>query len=333
MGVYNEALTIVQSGRESTKGTLVATTSKTAVERIIVRPKDQLARPKLLKGLKLANRGNELAVMRGIEWEIPDTPVIYNQLQQFLAMAYKGGVTPTGANPYTWTYPRDPTIHPTLDSRTFEVRQTDGATPNDWKFGYTMLEALEFTGAENEPLKFNARGYARRIQTATLTAAQALPSIAIPPMALSQVYIDSTWANLGTTAIAGQVLGWKYRFETGSKPLMTADARSDLDFTVDIIDEDAVRLAIELVILATAGGQWATEKTAAEAGTLRAVEIRAVVGADSLKLQGLAKHTPGSVFPDDLREGQRIVTLRLEGSTDDTNFAQAILINSKSAMD
>ncbi len=333
MGVYNEALTIIQSGRESTKGTLVPATSKCAIEKMRVRPIDQFARPKLLKGLKLANRGNETVVFRGIEWEIPDTPVVFNDLQKYLAMAYKGGVAPTGVGPYTWTYPRDPTIHPTLDSRTFEVRQTDSATPSDWEFGYAMLQAIEFSGAQDDIVRFNARGFARRLQTSTLTAAQAMASVVIPAVGLSSVYIDSTWVNLGTTLVSGQLLGWKYRFETGEMPQRTIDARPDLDHTIDVINEDNVKLRVELVILATAGGQWATEKTAAEAGTLRAVEVRTVVGADSLKLQGLCKHTNASTFPDDDRDGQRIITLQLEGSTDDTNFAQAILINSKATMD
>jgi len=327
MPSYSQGLTIIQSGREATKGTAVAATSKFAVEGFTTRPIDAIIRPKIIKGLLLANPGDELAVHRGMEWEIANSPVIYNQFQQFLAMVYKGAVSPAGAGPYTWTYTRDPTADPTLDSRTFEVRQTDGATPNDIEFAYGMCQSLEISGAENEALRFAARGFGRRIQSSTLTAAQALPSVVIPPMALSQVYIDDTWATRGTTAITGQVLGWRHTIESGIKPLMTADARADLDFTVDVLDWNEVKLGLELVILATAGGQWATEKTKAEAAALRAVEIRAVVGTDSLKLQGLFKHTPGSVFPDDLQDGQRVIRMALEGSTDNTNFAAAVLIN------
>lgn len=333
MATFPQGLTIFQSGRETTKGTAVAATSKFAVEGMVIRPIDEIVRPKIIKGVLLANPGDELAVHRGMEWEFSNTPLIYNQLQQFLAMVYVGGVSPTGTDPYTWTYTRNPLADPALDSRTIEMRQTDGTTPDDVEFAYGMCQSLEISGAENEPLRMAAKGFGRRIQSSTLTAAQALPTVVIPPMALSSVYFDSTWANRGTTQVQGQVLGWKYRIESGVKPLMTADARGDLDFTVDIIDWNDVKLSLELVILATAGGQWATEKTAAEALTLRAVEVRAVVSASaSLKLQGLFKHTAGSVFPADIQDGQRICTLSLEGSTDNTNFAAAVLINSAAAL-
>ena len=333
MPSYTQGLTIFQSGRETTKGTAVAATSKFAVEGMVIRPIDSIVRPKIIKGVLLANPGNELAVQRGMEWEFSNTPLIYDQLQQFLAMTYKGAVAPSAGPPYTWTYTRDPLADPALDSRTFEMRQTDGTTPNDVEFAYGMCQSLEISGAENEPLRMAAKGFGRRIQSSTLTAAQALPTVVIPPMALSSVYIDPTWATRGTTLVSGQVLGWKYRIESGVKPLMTADARSDLDFTVDVIDWNDVKLSLELVILATASGQWATEKTAAEALTLRAVEVRAVVSANaSLKLRGLFRHTAGSVFPADVQDGQRICTLSLEGSTDDTNFAEAILINTAAAL-
>jgi hypothetical protein len=325
--VYNRGLQLIQSGLESTKGTLVAATSKCAVEQLKITPIDEYARPKIAKGLVLANRGNEVVVRRGVEWEIPETPVVYDQLQHLLAMAYGVGAV-GGGPPYTSTWTRVPTANPGLASRTFEYRMTDGATPSDWKFGYGMLQELAFSGGSGEQVKFSAKGFGRRIQTATLTAGQAVPAIVQGPVALSTLYIDTTFAGLGGTNIAGQLLSWKYTFSSGAKPLYTNDARSDLDFNLDGVDPDEVKVMIELVMLATAGGQWATEKTAAEAGTLRAVEIRNVVSANAtLKLQALVKHTPASIFPSDEQDGQQVITLQLEGSTDDVNFAQAVLVN------
>lgn len=323
----NDGFELYQWGREATRGTLVAATSKLAVDRLKITPNDAVDRPQIAKGLLVANRGNELVVARGVDWEIPDSRVVFNQLQSFMAMALQGNVASTGVGPYVWTHTRNPAADPGLDARTFELRQSDGATPSDWEFGYGMLSRLEVMGAENEALKFNAAGFGRRLQTSTLTAAQAFPSIVIPPMALSSVYIDDTFAALGTTLIAGQVLGWKWTFESGAYPIPTADARADLDFMLHGYDPNNVKQAMEIVILATAGGQWATEKARAEAAALRAVEIRATVGADILKLQGLFKYTAGSVLPDDSRNGQRIATLRLEGSTDDVNYARSIITN------
>jgi hypothetical protein len=96
------------------------------------------------------------------------------------------------------------------------------------------------------------------------------------------MFIDSTWATRGVTQIVGQVMDWKFTIETGQTPVVTADARSDQDFTSVFIDPSKVAIMLEATLLAGPGafGQWATEKTAAETtpgGALRAIECRAVM--------------------------------------------------------
>jgi len=333
MAVYKPQLTVVQMVREAAKGTLIAATRKTAFESFKVTPIDLLHRPNLVKGMYIANKGNEFAIKRGVEWAVSG-PVLYDQFHSWLDMAVNGAVAaPTGAaDPYTWTMTRNATADPALKSKTFEYFPTDGTVVTGFKFGYAMATKLEISAAENEPVMFSIEGFARRLQVmATKTAALALPAIAIPPIALTKLYIDSTWATLGTTIVTGQLLGWKWTVETGEMPVYTADVRADLDFPLDEMNIENAKVSAEILLLVTGSGQWATEKTAAEAGTLRAVRLVADIGttpARTLTLDALMKHTPGSILPDGEKDGLQTITLRLEGATDDTNFISAAVLNS-----
>lgn len=330
MPTFKPALAVVQSFREVTKGTSAAATNKIGFDKFTVDPIDEIHRPQLAKALFLGNRGNELAIRRGVNWAL-EGPLLFDQLQYWMDMAIKGGPTPVGAtDPYTWTATRNATADPALKSRTFEVRLTDGTTPSDWKFPYAMAQKLAISAAENAPLRYAINGFARRLATTTLTAGQALPSVSIPPMALSSLWIDALYANLGTTQILAQLLSWDWSIETGLFPVMTGDIRTDLDFTLDETNIDNIKIAANILLLATASGQWATEKTAAEAGTLRAVQLQADVGANrQLKIKSLMRYTAGSLFPDGEKEGLQTVLLKLEGSTDDTNFIELVAKNGK----
>jgi hypothetical protein len=332
MPKYNKKFKLAQSGRESTKGTLVPATQRMMVKEFVLTPRVEAERDQeLMKGL-LAPGGDELIFRHGVDWSVPETPVVFDQFMAWLAMAFKGGVAPTGVGPYTWTYLRDITADPNVDARTFEVRETDAATPSDWEFGYAMLKKLTVKFAQGQSVRFTAEGFGRKLQTSTLTA---LSNTAVvqAPNALTKCYIDSTWAGVGGTQVVGQVLGAEFTIETGIDWEETMDARADMDY-----DHHAVgmpNLSAQIVILTQPSGQWATEKTAAEAGpggTLRAVQLEAAVSASAnLKLQGLFKHD-GSVFPDGEQKSQRTATLRLVGTHDGAAMCRAILINNASTM-
>ena len=314
-----------QWGREATKGTAVAATSKMAVEMFDPEPEDLVVRPRIANGLAVGNPGNELVTRRSTLWRAGG-PVVYDQLQNWLEMAVVGNQTPTGTGPYVWTYTRNPLADPALKSFTLERRRSDGASPVDEEWAYALARTLRISGADGEPLRFEVEGFARRVQSSTLTAAQALPTIEDPPIALTKVWIDTAWAGLGTTQIVAQVLSYSWMFNTGAKPIWTADGRTDLDFTVDVIDGREVNTELEIVCMVA--GQMATEKTAAEAQSLRAVRIQAD-GSSSKQVQidGLYKHAQGSLFKLGEQDGMDIVSLRLVGASDLTNFARVKVTN------
>lgn len=323
---YPEGLTIFQLGKETVRGTLVAATSKAAVKRIAFTPVDKFDRPQLAKGLLHRYPGSETIVARGTRVTVPETPVIYDQHHHWLSASVKGGVTATGVNPYTWLFARSLTADPAPDTWTLERRITDGTTPLDEEYGYFFISQIKWSYRVDQPLMFSVVGFARRVQASTLTPALNLPTIEIPPAALAKVWIDSTWAGLGTTQVASQVIRADVTFNTGLQPFSSFDGRADLDYTGYEFNADACGLDVE--IEAKVGAQRATERTAAQAGTLRAVRLE-VLGTTSreFELDMALKHEGGDAFETAEANGQETVTWKLVDSDDGTNMLSAKVVN------
>lgn len=328
------ALQLLQWGLEvaATHGTAVAATSKIACEGITFTPLDTVAHPRIAKGILAANPGNFTHVMRGTDFTVAESPLVYDQFQNWLRMAVVGAVAASGGvAPFTWAFARSMTVDPAPDSFTIERRLSDGANFIDNEWAYCMLRTLRIAYAAGEPLRFSADGFARRIQGSTLTAAQALPTVEIPPAALATLKIDSTWATVGQTAVSSQLLSAEVIFKTGLVPKMTLDGRTDLDFTTYILNPEEVDLDVTLrMLIKTSSGQFATEKTAAEAAeqTLRAVRLN-IAGTSSRQLQidMLLKHALGSLQTIASEDGQDIVEMKFVGATDATNLLNIVLIN------
>src|SRR3990167_1495455 len=170
---YNEGLTAYQWAREAVAGTDLAATSKALVETLNFTPASEFYRPAAVRGLVQRNRGFETAAKRFAEFAA-EGPVSYEQLQNWLCMSVVNVATPTGAGPYVWEHIRNPAALPTLATFTFERRETDGATPIDHAWHYALARQLTLSFADGEPLKLAVNGFARRVQTETLTASLSL---------------------------------------------------------------------------------------------------------------------------------------------------------------
>ena len=321
----------LQSVQEAVKGTEIATkTIRHVFETLKITPNDTLNRPNLSLGILVANQGGEYPISRGVDWEFGG-PVVLDQFHIELSMCVQGVPVMTGTTPnWIWTATRNATADPALKSRSFSYMMTDGATPSYWKFLYGMATKLEVSAAENSPVVFSMAGFGRRLQAdAAWTAGLSLPTIQTPAIPQSTVYIDAAWGT-PTIPVAATVLAWKYTIETGIMPIDTADARADLDFTLDEINVSNVKTSVELLLLARASGgyDWKTEKTAAEAATLRQITILSAVDANrSLQFRGLMKYEAGSLFPDGEKDGLQTVNLKLVSGTDATNYMEMIVKN------
>jgi len=324
-------LSLYQWGKETVRGTAVPATSKILCHGIDFEAEDEVYRPQHALGIGFENPGQEFVVRRGSKFTVPDFPINYEQLPHWLLMALKGAVTPTGTDPYTWTFTPALGADPALEARTLERRLTDGAASIDYEWAYAMLSKLGIKWTTGQPIMIGAEGFARRVQGSTLTPALTAPTPENVPAELVTVAIDATWATLGVTAIAAQILSGEFGFDTGYLPFASADGRTDLDFTSHEFNPRARRYTLKLRCLVKNAGQFATEKTAAEAQTLRAVRLR-WTGSDGatarrVTIDALYKHVPGSLFKVDEIDGQDVVDFDLVQSTDATNALAVVVIN------
>ena len=336
-GPIIHSLTIPQWGLESVKapgtpGAAVAATKKMAVKYFLIRPTDSLSRDESpLKGMVIANRGGEIVVARGTDWEVPETPYFFEDAHYWLAMAILGGVTVAGN---LWTYTLNPSSYGAgRDMRTIELRMSDGTNNSDWEIPACFLEEIEWVGSVDAPVRFSAKGKGRRLQTSTLTPALSMFGLVGVGSPLSKIYIDPSWATRGSTQVQGQITGWRFKLQTGLVGQFTTDGRSDADYIVAVLNPEEVKWTIEMDFKALGTSAiWTTEKTAAEAGTLRAVEIRLDNTATyQSKFQALVKHSAASLFPVDRGNGEVMGKFVFEGTTDDTNALACTVLNTSVA--
>jgi hypothetical protein len=321
------ALRTYQVGIQSAADTPVAATTKLAVEEFNLMPIDLVHRPKMARGLAIANRGNGFVTRRGTGW-VARGPVVWDQFQLWMQLGIEGGLTAVGAStPWAWTATANPLVVPASDFATFERRRTDGSSPVDEEIsdGVASTIRLSSAGADNR-VDMEITGFGRKLASSTLTASQAMPAIHSLPMALSSVDIDDTWAELGDTAVAAQVLEWAIVYTTGFFPVYTADGITNLDFTEVGFNPDLCNVEIEMTLRVAA--QMALEKTAAEAVALRAVRLNfAGAASRAMTFDALVEHEAGSLADLGTQDGEDIVRLRMVGASDDTNFVEVVLTN------
>lgn len=312
-------------------GTAVAATSKIAIERLDWGDDDEnIYRPSFANGLLIRNRGTATAVQHGTRFSFSDQPVVWEQVMHWLSMSVQGNAFPlfVAGSPdiYRWTFTRAPTTNPLPNSFTLERRYSNGEGDTiDQRASYAMLSKIGFSYAENEHLRMSADGFARKFDTNALTGALSLPTAELGVSALSKVYLDSTWATVGDTLLAEQVVGWNFELGTGFFPLYTAEGRANLDFTKAQPNAQEVMATLGLTLLLDPT-TYAAEQVAAAAGTTRAIRILVTgSGGRSMTIDGLFQHTKPSLFKIGEQDGQDIVELELEEATDETNFLQIVV--------
>jgi hypothetical protein len=306
------------------RGTPVAATSKIAIEQLEWGDDDEnIYRPQVANGLLIRNRGNATAVQHGTRFSFSDQPVIWEQLPHWLMMAITGTPAITGPGPNVWVFDRAPTTNPQPASFTFERRFSNGLGDTiDQQAAYAMISELTFRFAQNEHLRMNGAGFARKFNAmgGGITASLTLPTFELGVSALSTVYVDDAWADLGDTLLAEQVIGWELTIGTGLMPLATAEGRTTLDFTKHQINAGNVTLGLRLTVLLDPA-RYAIESAKAGAGDIRAVRIKVIgSGGRELLLDTLVQYTKPSLFKIGEQDGQDIVELELEEATDETNY-------------
>lgn len=333
-------------GKETTSGTLVAATERLILTEFDVEQVEETVALPTIRQYMLRGHGDEFVASRGIIFK-GKGPLAYEQIHTWLHMAVEGNITATGTGDNrTWLHTRGLTGIPTFNSLTFERRLTDGTAHIDNEFGYGLLRSFTITIPDSGHVTLDVEGFARRIQASTLTVitgSDIQPTLEFAVQPRCAIYIDDSFGGIGGTLVSSKVLGATLKFNTGLVPTWTCDNRTDLDWTLPTLDGFSTDAELEITAMldsaGSSGGDFVTEKTKAEASTMRYVSFF-MQGKDigtgtrnSLRFNMSMKHVPGSIVKVGTDNGRDIVTYSLRSSADGTNaWLTATVVNGRSAI-
>ena len=148
----------------------------------------------------------------------------YEQLAYLLGMCIIGGIV--GGSPTDSVYTR--TFLPNLTSAnnpdTYTMQYGDDVEA--WIAGFCYATDLELTAAlgEKAVMKAKANLVGQSFLPSTFTGAISLPTTLTPVIVGSgQLYIDSSWANLGNTHISNSLVELSYKITPGIQPIKYID--------------------------------------------------------------------------------------------------------------
>lgn len=221
-------LSNVQYGLETNRGTAVAATRKWTGQAFAIPSDSKIVYPEEQFGARAASRRSAVQ-QKLVTGSLVSEHMIFQQLRLLFECGLKGGVTWAEATPAQSDYkgiytpslvaanaPKACTIEVGDDSQVYEVEHC--------MFDSIKLSGTIGQGAEPSPVKCEASFFGRQYTAATLTAAQACHVGTGMNAALSRLYIDTTWAGVGGTEIAGLLRSWDLEILTGVHPVFAGSA-------------------------------------------------------------------------------------------------------------
>lgn len=306
------------------RGTAVAATSRLAVEQLEWGDDDEnVYNPQVANGILFRHTGPGTAVQHGTRFTLPDQAALWEQLPLWFSMLM-GAPTLTGSlgGPYTFVWTSSPGANPSPYSVTLQRRLDNGlGSTIDERAAYCMLAELGLSFAANEQLRLSGgAGFARKFETSAITGGLTLPDFEVMVSALSTVYFDTLFSDVGDTLLAEQVIGWNWKHMSGMSPLATAEGRTSLDFTKHQMNgsERGVDLEITCLLDPTT---YAAELTRAASPATNQFAVRVkVAGTDGrlLTIDQMMQHDKPLWAPG-VEDGQDVVTFRLLDATDGTD--------------
>ena len=277
--------TRIQIGKESTRGTAVAATRKILTKAASFRVLETLEEFEgQMHGTLARTAMAPLVVRNGTEFQIA-TDLDFEQILLALLSGVRGGVTPTvpgTGEARLWTFTPSMVADPLPTTYTIEYAERDmAASPNElgMEAPYGFTTGFEIAGGLDQLPQITMDMVARKTSLAASTGALALPTLSVASNLRWGVYIDSTWANLGTTQITGQVYGFTYKFSDFLRAAYYLNNRSDLDFSQYEFNPRVVDITMDVVLGAASGDLVPTEDGNKSAGTMRFVRLELLGGA------------------------------------------------------
>lgn len=318
----------LQIGLEATAGTAVAATQKLVGE-AVYRPEVERYFESHPRGVRAPVTGGGTDVRKGSTINFAGELTFEEIIYPFL-LGLVNDAVPTGAGPYTWDFTPVLTAPAAVKTATCEYVIGDGSTEHyERESAYMFCRSLEIQLAANQPAKMSFELVGRSEKTSTVTASLTpVTGRTIVPSNLFGLWIDDTWANLGSTQKTGLIRQATLRVNFGLEPDYTLDARADLDHTGILSQELGASLQVVVehnADAATEIGNWRT-------GTVRfyrlAADNGAAAGANKqITLDMAMKHMSEPDFSQDAGIELATFDLGLEYDETGTNALVATIIN------
>jgi hypothetical protein len=183
----------------------------------------------------------------------------FQALPLLFSCGLKGDVTAAETTPaqadYAWDFSPSETGDNTPDSLTLEV----GDDVQAYEMEYLMFERIRISGtvaqdAGEAPVAIAADYFARQISTATFTGALSIPAVEMINAKKALLYLDTTWAGVGGTALPNILRAFDLEILTGVHPVFSGDA--NLYYATHGQSVIGVTLALTLEGNATADAIW-----------------------------------------------------------------------------
>jgi len=329
-----KALTRVQVGKESTRGTAVASTRRlVSTDAVYTRTREQEEFLAEMNGALARTVLAPVDTMHQTDFEFT-IPLDFEQVLLPCLSGLRGGITPstpgTGAA-RLWVFTLG-NSDPLIDTYTIEyaVRNAEASIDEmGFESPYGFTTGISIQGGDSGLPQATFTMVGRKSKSATSTGAIALPTRTHAANGKWSIYVDDTWANLGTAQISAQVHGFTWSLEGHVAPERFLDGRVDLDFSgyIPLIGR-VVDLSLDVTINPDATGFIQEEIVHRDAGDLRFVEVAmtgaAFVAPDAafnhfVKLDGAYFHAPDSMseFGAD-RNGMMTANMHLLSAYDAT---------------
>jgi len=216
----NQALIKVQYGLEAANGTAAAADTMLACTASLTADDRQIHIPAVDLGVRSNMLLSGAAVRRAHAASIAldDADGAYFQLFPVLfSCGLNGNVSPveqnTGEGDYLWTFTAPQTGSEDVDTMTLEMGDDAGG----YEVSYVLVEQLNITGdCVSGEVHVSATCSGDLVDQTTVTGGLSIPTMELCIGKLSQIYVDSSWANLGNTELADCLVNWEVSLTTGA---------------------------------------------------------------------------------------------------------------------
>lgn len=325
-----------QRGKEGTRGDAVAATARWLGE-MTLRENNKLYLPEHPYGVLSQHYSPGFQVAKAAELAFA-SDLTFKQIVDFLIMAIKGGVSGVGGGAdKTWTFSHDVDDDPVPDTFTVELANT--ADPDGTVYGreveYVFCKRLGISASIDDPMKLSADLVGRQVTDAAVTGSIGVPSAWEPVLSNKLiVYLDSSWATLGTTPLSAKIVDMNLDIVTGLREGKYLSG--NLYFDAYLFGPLAVDLTMTLEFDATADAEqeYVRDRTRR---FLRLKALGSALGGSNLTFQVdlsciHAEDSIQELFSD--REGNDTVRLHLLGAYDPTGAKdiEITVVNSLAAI-